>query len=75
MVSCVDIMFQGVFRTRGRYETQREQDIEQIPVHQSLVPLEGPRQLTPRFVRELEHDVVMQQENDAGNNPSYATRK
>ena len=71
-------MCQVMFRQRGRppeqlpiggYENQNEQETEQIPVHQPLVPLEEPRQLPLPSVREFEQDVVMQQENDAGNNP------
>ena len=72
-------MFQGVFRKRGRppeqlltggYDNQPENETGQIPVHQSLIPLEKPRQLPLAPVRELEHDVVMQQENDAGKDSS-----
>ena len=49
-------MFQGMFRKCGRPpeqlpisgyenpETRNQPDFEQIPVHQSLVPLEEPRQ-------------------------------
>ena len=74
----VAIMFQGMFRKRGRppeqlpiggYENSDQQGVGQIPVHQSLVPLEEPKQLPLPSVREFEHDVVMQHEIDAGNNP------
>ena len=80
--SLVVIMFQGMFRKRGRppeqlpvggYENPNEQEA-QIPVHQSLVPLEEPRQLPLPSVSEFEHDVIMQQETDAGNNPSAQLR-
>ena len=82
----IDIMFQGMFRKRGRPpeqlpiggfenpESRGQQEVEQIPVHQSLVPLEEPRQLPLPPVREFEHDVIMQQANDAGNNPSAQLR-
>ena len=72
-------MFQGMFRKRGRppvqlpiggYDNQTEHETGHIPVHQSLIPLEEPRQLPLEPVREFEHDVVMQQENDAGNDLS-----
>ena len=72
-------MFQGMFRKRGRppeqlpiggYENSNDRENEQIPVHQSLIPLETPRQLPLAPVRELEQDVVMQHGNDAGNDLS-----
>ena len=64
------IMFQGMFRKRGRppeqlpiggYEKPNEGENEQILVHQSLRPLETPRQLPLPPVREFDQDVVMQQ--------------
>ena len=64
-------MFQGMFRKRGRppeqlpiggYDNQGENETGQIPVHQSLISLEEPRQLPLAPVKEFEHDVVMQQE-------------
>ena len=70
---------QGMFRKRGRppeqvpigghSETRTQSEEEQIPVHQSLVLLEEPRQLPLPPVREFEHDVIMQEGNDAGNFP------
>ena len=70
------IMFQGMFRKRGRppeqlpiggYEKPNDGDIGQIPVHQLL---EAPRQLPLPSVREFEQDVDMQPEMDTGNNLS-----
>ena len=67
-------MFQGMFRKRGRppeplpiggYDQPSEEENVQIPVHQLL---EAMRQLPLPSVRELESDVVMQQEQDVGNN-------
>ena len=43
---------------------QGEQSI-QIPVHQSLVLLDEPKQLPLQPVRELEQDVVMEDNNSA----------
>ena len=72
-----------MFRRRGRppeqlpiggYENSDQQEIELIPVPHSLVSPEEPRQLPLPSVREFERDVVMQQENDAGNNPSAQLR-
>ena len=65
-------MFQGMFRKRGRPPEQlpiggHDRPNEDIPVHQSL---EAPRQLPLPSVREFEQDVVIQPENDAGNNLS-----
>ena len=69
-------MFTGMFRKRGRppeqlpiggYDRSNEEEIGQIPDHQSL---EAPRQLPLPPVREFEQDVVMQQEIDTGNNLS-----
>ena len=79
MIKCVVflvIMFQGMFRKRGRppdplpiggYDKPNDDESTQIPVHQLL---EAPRQLPLPSVRELEPDVVMQQERDVGNNLS-----
>ena len=71
-------MFQGMFHKRGRppeqlpiggSEKPNEEETGQIPVHQSLVPLETPRQLPLPSVGEFEH-VVMQQEDIVGNDLS-----
>ena len=69
-------MFQNPFRKRGRplehlqiggYDNpiQQQQEQNQIPVHQSLVPLNEPRQLPLQPVREFDHDVVMRDRNTA----------
>ena len=59
-----------MFRNRGRppdplpiggYEEPSSEESNQIPVHQLM---ETPRQLPLPSVRELEHDVVMQQESN-----------
>ena len=66
-------MFEGMFRKRGRppdplpiggYDKPSDEESTQIPVHQLL---EAPRQLPLPSVRELESDVVMQQEQNVGN--------
>ena len=67
-------MFQGMFRNRGRppdplpiggYEQPTVEENNQIPVHQLG---ETPRQLPLAPVRELERDIVMQQEpTETGN--------
>ena len=64
----------GMFRNRGRPpdpspiggdEQLSNEDSNQIPVHQLM---ETPRQLPLPSVRELEHDVAMQQElNEVAN--------
>ena len=74
-------MFQGMFRKRGRPpeqipiggyndSSQPNQQQERIPVHQSLVSLEEPRQLPLQPVREFGHDVIVQERNDSGNVPN-----
>ena len=69
-VLCSLIMFQGMFRKRGRppdplpirgYDKPKDEESTQIPVHQLL---ETPRQLPLPSVRELEPDVVLQQESN-----------
>ena len=74
------IMFQNPFRKRGRppeqlqiggyddQSQQQQQQQNQIPVHQSLVPLDGSRQLPLQPVREFERDVVMQDRNNEEHN-------
>ena len=65
-----------MFRKRGRppeqlpiggYEYANEREDKQTPIHQSLVPLETPRQLPLPSVREFDQDVVMRQEKNAEN--------
>ena len=67
-------MFQGMFRKRGRppdplplggYDMPSNEEDSQIPVHQLL---EAPRQLPLPSVRELESNMVVQQERNEGNN-------
>ena len=67
-------MFQGMFRKRGRppdplpiggYDMSSNEEDSQIPVHQLL---EAPGQLPLPSVRELESNVVVQQERNEGNN-------
>ena len=48
----------------GGYDKPNDEESAQIPVHQLL---EAPRQLPLPSVRELGTDVVMQQEQDMGN--------
>ena len=73
----------GMFRNRGRppdplpiggYEQPSNEESNQIPVHQLM---ETPRQLPLPSVRELEQDVVMQQESNEVTNaivePSFIT--
>ena len=69
-------MFQGMFQKRGRppeplpiggYDKPNDDESTQVPVHQLL---EAPRQLPLPSVRELEPDVIVQQEQDVGNNLS-----
>ena len=67
-------MFQGMFRKRGRppeplpiggYDKSSDEDSLPVPVHQLL---EAPRQLPLPSVRELEPNMVAQQERNEGNN-------
>ena len=67
-------MFQGMFRKRGRppeplpiggYDKPNDEESTPIPVCQLL---EAPRQLPLPSVRESGSDVVMQQEQDVGDN-------
>ena len=67
-------MFQGMFRKRGRppeplpiggYDRSSNEESSQIPVHQLLEAL---RQLPLPSVRELESNMVAQQERNEGNN-------
>ena len=69
-------MFQNMFRKRGRPREQlqlgrfdeptHEEPLSQIPVHQSLVPLDEPKQLPLQPLREYDQDVVMEDNNRAG---------
>ena len=49
----------------GGYDEPQQQ---QIPDHQSLVSLEGSRQLPAQPVREFDHDAIMQNQDNAETN-------
>ena len=50
----------------GGYKDQHQQQSQQsLPDHQSLVSLEGSRQLHAQPVRESDHDAIMQEQNHA----------
>ena len=71
-------VWQGMFRKRGRPPEQLQvggydqpllvEHSTPLPVHQSLVPFEGLKQLPLQPARELAQDVVMENSNDAGSN-------
>ena len=73
-ISCFVIMFQGMFRKRGRppdplpiggYDKPPNEESNQIPVHQLMETL---RQLPLPSVRELDQDAIMQHERNEVSN-------